>query len=244
MRGRDVSTINRLALAVPSQTERKVCRYTQIAKMNRLTVSSERQGVVLLPGRVLRSMVVSVSLSDSSRLLSSRSEASGLPALVDGVANPVDAGITADGLVCRVDENDFVVLVYTVLVDPVGLVVGEPSQHSRRPQYAVSRPLLPTHVQNTKTTASPCNSLFGNAPQASLELELVYTLVGGFTKGSTLGSLLFPSTSANSDSVDDVSLLGLVTQSASLVGSRRSGCSVDDIELTVLPASDLLVTVL
>jgi len=215
MRGRDVSTINRLALAVPSQTERKVCRYTQIAKMNRLTVSSERQGVVLLPGRVLRSMVVSVSLSDSSRLLSSRSEASGLPALVDGVANPVDAGITADGLVCRVDENDFVVLVYTVLVDPVG-------------------------VQNTKTTASPCNSLFGNAPQASLELELVYTLVGGFTKGSTLGSLLFPSTSANSDSVDDVSLLGLVTQSASLVGSRRSGCSVDDIELTVLPASDSL----
>ena len=98
-----------------------------------------------------------------------------------------------------------------------------------------------THVQNTKTTASSRNSLLGNGPQASLELELVHTLVGGFTVGSTLGDLLFPSTTSNTDTVDDVSLLCLVAQSASLVGSRRSGCSVNDIELTVLPAPNLLI---
>lgn len=40
---------------------------------------------------------------------------------MDSVADPVDAGITSDGLVLRVDEDDLVVLVDTVLVDPVGL---------------------------------------------------------------------------------------------------------------------------
>lgn len=40
---------------------------------------------------------------------------------MDGIADPVDAGITSDGLVLRIDEDDLVVLVDTVLVDPVGL---------------------------------------------------------------------------------------------------------------------------
>jgi hypothetical protein len=36
---------------------------------------------------------------------------SGATDLVDWVDDPVDAGIAADGLVLRVDEDDFVVLV-------------------------------------------------------------------------------------------------------------------------------------
>ena len=64
---------------------------------------------------------MSVSLANSSGLFAGGGKASGLPALVDGVADPVDSGITADSLVCGVDEDDFVVLVDTVLVDPVGL---------------------------------------------------------------------------------------------------------------------------
>ena len=39
--------------------------------------------------------------------------------LVDWVDNPVDAGIAADSLVLRVNENDLEVLVGRVLVDPV-----------------------------------------------------------------------------------------------------------------------------
>jgi hypothetical protein len=35
-------------------------------------------------------------------------------------------------------------------------------------------------------------------------------------------------------------LLGLVTQSSSLVGSGRSGCSVDDGELSVLPTPRMI----
>lgn len=41
------------------------------------------------------------------------------PYLVNGFDDPVDARVTTDGLVLRVDEDDFVVFVSRVLVDPV-----------------------------------------------------------------------------------------------------------------------------
>lgn len=55
-------------------------------------------------------------------LLAGSGEAAGLPALVDGVGDPVDLGVAANGLVGGVDEDDLEVLVHTVLVDPVRLL--------------------------------------------------------------------------------------------------------------------------
>ena len=71
------------------------------------------------------------------------------------VDNPVDAGISADSLVLRVNEDDFVVLVGRVLVDPVG-------------------------VENPKVGATTTDTLFSSGLEGSLVLELVHTLVGGF----------------------------------------------------------------
>jgi hypothetical protein len=67
---------------------------------------------------------------------------------------------------------------------------------------------------------------------------VVDTLPDGFTVGSTLGCGLLPVSPPDSNSVDEITLLGLVTQSPSFVGSRRSACSVDDGELSVFPTSD------
>lgn len=53
----------------------------------------------------------------------------------------------------------------------------------------------------------------------------------------TLGNRLLPVTPPDPDSVNDVTLLGLVTESPGLVRSGRTGCTVDDRELTVFPAS-------
>ena len=50
-----------------------------------------------------------------ANLLSGTGESTGLTPLVDGVADPVDASVAADGLVGGVDEDDFKVLVHTVL---------------------------------------------------------------------------------------------------------------------------------
>ena len=55
-----------------------------------------------------------------------------------------------------VDEDDLIILVHTILVDPV-------------------------RVQDTQVTATTANSLFRSAPQTALVLEVIDALVNGFT---------------------------------------------------------------
>lgn len=99
-------------------------------------------------------LVVSVSLAQTTALLAGRSETTALAVLVDGVDDPVDAGIAADGLVGGVDEDDFVVLIGRVLVDPVG-------------------------VQDAQVGAAAADTLLGGRLEGALVLELVHTLIGG-----------------------------------------------------------------
>ena len=152
---------------------------------------------------------------------------------MDGGADPVDAGITADGLVLGVDEDDLVVLVGGVLVDPVG-------------------------VQDAQVGATATDTLLSGGLEGALVLELVDTLVGGLacakelalanflhvfmillTVGGTLGGRALATTTADTGAVDNVSLLGLVTQTASLVGTAGAGGAVDDVQLAELYESTL-----
>lgn len=73
---------------------------------------------------------------------------------MNGVADPVDAGITADSLVLGVDEDNLEVLVGGVLVDPVG-------------------------VQDTQVGATATDTLLSGSSESTLVLELVNTHVGG-----------------------------------------------------------------
>ena len=129
--------------------------------------------------------------------------------LVDGVADPVDAGIAADSLVLGVNEDDLEVLVGRVLVDPVG-------------------------VQDTQVSAAAANTLLSGGTEGTLVLELVDTLVGGLAVGGTLGNRALAATAANTDAVDDVALLGLVAKTASLVGAGGPGSTVDRVQLAEL----------
>ena len=108
-----------------------------------------------LPGLSATSgcLVVSVTLAQTTRLLASCCEASGFAVLMDGIDDPADARITADGLVLRVNEDDFKILVGRVLVDPVG-------------------------VQDTQVGAATTDTLLSSRLEGSLVLELVHTLVG------------------------------------------------------------------
>jgi hypothetical protein len=63
-----------------------------------------------------------------------------------------------------INEDDFVVLVYTVLIYPIG-------------------------VQYPQVTTTPANTFFRNAPQSSLGFEVVHTLTDGFAVGGTYGML-------------------------------------------------------
>ena len=70
-------------------------------------------------------------------------------------------------LVAGVDEDDLVVLVHTVLVDPV-------------------------RVEDTEVAAPPANTLLGDTPQTTLGLELGDTLTNGLAVGGTWTSFQQP----------------------------------------------------
>lgn len=132
-----------------------------------------------------------------------------------------------------VNEDDLVVLVHTVLVNPV-------------------------RVEDAQVAAAATNTLLGRAPQSTLELEVVDTLADGLAVGSTclkspislswrqqeytgkqrtLRHRLFPVSAAHAHTVDQVALLSFVPQAASLVGAGRARGAVDNVQLTVLPAA-------
>lgn len=83
---------------------------------------------------------------------------------MDRLDDPVDAGIAADGLVLGVDQDDFVVLVGGVLVDPVG-------------------------VQDTQVGGMATDTLLSGGLERALVLELVDTLVGGLACIQTISHL-------------------------------------------------------
>lgn len=91
------------------------------------------------------------------------------------LADPVDTRITADSLVLGIHEDNLVVLVGRVLVDPV-------------------------RVQDTQVAAAATNTLLGSGTQRALVLELVNTLVGRLacshrdnTSANSASSLVEPS---------------------------------------------------
>ena len=98
-------------------------------------------------------LVESVAFAQSTRSLAGSGKTTRLAVLVDWLDDPVDARIAANSLVLRVDEDDFIVLVGRVLIDPV-------------------------RVQDTQVGATASNTLLGSRLERSLVLELVHTLVG------------------------------------------------------------------
>ena len=128
---------------------------------------------------------------------------------MDRLGDPVDAGVTADGLVLGVDKDNLEVLVGRVLVDPVG-------------------------VQDTQVGAATADTLLSGGGESTLVLEVVDTHVGGLAVGGTLGHRPLTATTTHTGTVDDIALLGLVAETTSLVGARRTGSPVDSVQLTEL----------
>jgi hypothetical protein len=176
-------------------------------------------------------LVVQMSLSESTILLAGSGQAAELAVLVNGVSDPVDAGITTDGLVAGVDENDLVIFVRRVLTKnqheiPVFQRTFVPRRTHTRPLFSLP-PFLclffihpfsmlhcsylvdPVRADNAQVSTSAANTLLGNGPQRALELQCGDTLGLGFTIDLTLGNRPLAATTTNADTVDDVSLLGL-----------------------------------
>jgi hypothetical protein len=151
-----------------------------------------------------------VTLSVTTVLLTNGGKTTSLTVLVNGVDDPVDTGITTDGLVVRIDKDDLEVLVGSILVNPV-------------------------RVQDTQVSALATDTLLSGGLERALVLEVVDTLVDGLTEGSTLGGGSLTVTTTNADTVDDITLLGLVAETTSLIRAGGAGSTVNDIQLSKNP---------
>jgi hypothetical protein len=148
-----------------------------------------------------------MALTLTTGFLANGGETTSFTALVDGIDDPVDAGITTDGLVRGIDKDDFKVLVGSILVDPV-------------------------RVEDTEVSALATDTFFSSGLERALVLELVHTFVDRLAIGSTLVDRSLTATTTDTDTVDHKSLLGLVSQTTSLVRARGARGTVDDIQLS------------
>ena len=162
-----------------------------------LSVSPQFLSVSSLPGgsngRASVGRLVTLS-SETTGFLTDGGKTSVLSMLVLASADPVDAWVSSDSFVSGVNHDNFEEFVGGILTNPV-------------------------RVKNSKVGALSANTLLSNFSVSSGGLELSDTLVNGLSENATLLDRSLTSTSADSDSVDDVSLLSAVTDLSSLVVS-------------------------
>ena len=175
----------------------------------RLSVSTEVHRVVSLPSSPSGG-AATVAVLVTTVLLAGRGEAAEFSVLHHRSDDPVDPWVTTDGLVVRVDEDDFKVLVARVLADPV-------------------------RVEDSQRAALSACSFLGLGPEGSGKLELGDTHGHRLTVADTLGDRSFTAATLDTDTVDDVTLLCLVAKTSGLVWPGWSRRPVDGRELTVLP---------
>ena len=77
----------------------------------------------------------------------------------------------------------------------------------------------PVGVEDSQVSAFLSNSIFSNGSVRSVGFQLVDSLVNSLSINNTLADGLLSSSSSDSDSVDNVSLLSLVSKLSCLVNS-------------------------
>ena len=152
-------------------------------------------------------------MSETSVLLTGGGKSSKLSLVVLLGTDPVDSWVNLDGLVVWINADDLEEFVSGILSYPVG-------------------------VEDSQVGALSTNLLFSNRSVGSSFLLLSNTLVDWLSVDDTLMDGLLSSSSSDSDSVKNISLLGLEAESSGLIESGRLLDLVDNWKLSILPASD------
>jgi hypothetical protein len=147
---------------------------------------------------------------ETTALATSRGKTAKLTVAVSGLADPVEGGVAADGVVLGVDHDDLVPLVGTVLGNPV-------------------------RVEEAEVAAAATDALLGDGTEVAEVLLLVDTLVAGLAVDDALVKAALAATAANADAEDGDTLDGLVAEAASLLSTGGLGDAVNRGELAELP---------
>ena len=171
-----------------------------------LSLSAEAESVLPDPSGASGTsdgLGTSDSLANSTRLLAGSSQSTQLSVLVDSSHDPVDLWISSDGRMSNIDHDHFKIFVGRVLTHPVG-------------------------VEDSQSLESTANTLLSNGLKVSLRLLLLdSTRALGLTIGTSLGNWPLSTTTSHGNTVDDETLLGLVSQSSCLVRSCGARSTVD-----------------
>ena len=166
----------------------------------RLSVAAERYHHVALPGGALRRADLArtvVAHAQATALAASRGETTQLAVLVHVVAEPVDARISAHGLVMRVNHDHLVVFVHRVLRHPV-------------------------RVEHAQTRARTADALLRLGAVVAAPLVLPDAAVARLAVVVAFGLNHLARTALDAHAVDAEALLGLVAKVARFVRARRT----------------------
>lgn len=157
-------------------------------------------------------MVELVALSKATALSPCGRQPPHLPMLVDWFGDPLGVRISSDSFMEWIDEDNLKELVCGIFTHPV-------------------------RIQDSQSPTVASSSLLSNRLKAASKLELVDTMMDRLAIGCTLRNWTFAATTADADSIYDITLLGLVAQPAGFVRPRGARGPVQRRELAVLPAA-------
>ena len=161
-------------------------------------------------------LVEAVTLvAEATELLAGGGEATDLAVLHDRLADPVDGRVATDGGVAGVDHDDLEELEGAVLSDGVG-------------------------VEDAEVHAVAGSALLSEGTEGAGAGHAEDPLTTGLAPDDATVSRPSAATTADADAGDAVALLGLVAETASLVGTGGVVGAVDAGKLTKLPAADAL----
>lgn len=158
-------------------------------------------------------MVELVALSKATALAASRCQPTHLPVLVDWFGDPLGVRISSDSFMEWINEDNLKKFIRGIFTNPVGI------QDSQSPTMAPS-------------------SLLSNGLKASGKFQLVNTMVDRLAISCTLRNWAFATTTADTNPVNNITLLSLVSQPPRFIRPGGAGSPVQRRELPVLPAAD------
>jgi len=162
--------------------------------------------------RTTNSVVELVALPKATALAACGCQPSHLPVLVDWFGDPLGVRISSDSFMEWINEDNLKEFVRGIFANPI-------------------------RIQDSQSPTVASSSLFGNRLKTSSKLQLVNTVMDGLAVGRTLRNRAFAATTAHTNPIYHITLLGLVAQPARLVGPGGAGGPVQRGELAVLPAA-------
>ena len=150
-----------------------------------LTVSFETKSITSLPvftPRTTHCFISTVAaFAESASFAPGGGQSTHFTMFVRWCHDPVDTGIVADDFVLWIDKNNFEIFESSILVDPV-------------------------RVQDTEIATETSNTLLANTAKITAHLQLVNTVVFGFTVHDTFVVLTLATTATDSNTVNHVGL--------------------------------------